>query len=280
MRRRTFLKIATTAVITGAFAPRALAEIVANRHNATQETYDDHIKDYIHKMRNFNAFNEDDICLDRKEYRILEQSMSRLKRLERTVGHGNFQLLDFDDALKFARNYSQVGGFTRAELDFLEMVFHKDASLYGFLGEKPLKNITDSLPHRSIVKVPRTGNYVYKGLPLDTYKRIRRDVGNQAILISGVRSVVKQILLFLNKAYKNKGNLSLASRSLAPPGFSFHGVGDFDVGQVGLGAANFTERFITTEVYSRIIKLDYVTLRYGRNNLLGVRFEPWHIKVT
>jgi LAS superfamily LD-carboxypeptidase LdcB len=90
---------------------------------------------------------------------------------------------------------------------------------------------------------------------------------------------MKQFMLFLNKAYQNQGNLSLASRSLAPPGYSFHGIGDFDVGQIGFGIDNFTERFTTSEVYRRLSELGYLTLRYTEKNLLGVRFEPWHIKM-
>jgi len=105
-------------------------------------------------------------------------------------------------------------------------------------------------------------------------------VGRQVILTSGVRGLIKQFLLFLNKAYKSNGNLSLASRSLAPPGFSFHGIGDFDVGQAGFGVANFTERFTTTEVYRKLRYLDYINLRYTQDNLLGVRFEPWHVKMN
>jgi len=99
------------------------------------------------------------------------------------------------------------------------------------------------------------------------------------VLTSGVRSVIKQFLLFLNKAYANDGNLSLASRQLAPPGYSFHGIGDFDVGQAGFGYYNFTEKFIATDVYKKLADLGYLTLRYPQDNMLGVRFEPWHIKV-
>jgi LAS superfamily LD-carboxypeptidase LdcB len=74
-------------------------------------------------------------------------------------------------------------------------------------------------------------------------------LGNKVILTSGIRSIIKQLTLFLNKAYKNNGNISLASRSLAPPGYSYHAIGDFDVGQVGFGVANFTEKFTTTKVF-------------------------------
>jgi hypothetical protein len=73
--------------------------------------------------------------------------------------------------------------------------------------------------------------------------------------------------------------LSMASRSLAPPGYSFHGVGDFDVGKKGYGIYNFTEKFTGTNVYHRLADLGYLKFRYGPDNNLGVRFEPWHIKV-
>ncbi len=64
-------------------------------------------------------------------------------------------------------------------------------------------------------------------------------------LTSGVRGVAKQFILFLAKAEANGGNLSLASRSLAPPGYSYHGVGDFDVGEKDLEqptSAHFSPR--------------------------------------
>ena len=71
----------------------------------------------------------------------------------------------------------------------------------------------------------------------------------------------------------------MASRSLAPPGYSFHGVGDFDVGKKGYGIHNFTERFTQTNVYKNLTDLGYIKFRYERDNNFGVRFEPWHIEV-
>lgn len=280
MKRRDFLKALIAGVIGSGLATEALAKITKIPRATPVENYDDHIKDYLYKMQHFNKSHEDDVCLDREKYRLLTSSVKRLKLLQRTVGHGNFYLLNFDDAIKIARNYSRVGRFPKAELNFLEMIFYEDSVLYGFLGEKPLKNITERIRRHEVVKIPYTGNYLYKGLPLETYKRIKQDLGRQVILTSGVRGLIKQFLLFLNKAYKSNGNLSLASRSLAPPGFSFHGIGDFDVGQVGFGVANFTERFTTTEVYRKLLYLNYINLRYTPDNLLGVRFEPWHIKMN
>jgi len=277
--RRGFLKASVTGVLSAGLAPSALAQIAkASARNRTAN-YDHFIKDYLHKMKNFNVYHTGDIVLSRPDFNLLKSSTKRLDRLRRTVGHGNFHLLSFDDALKTARNYSRVGGFSKAEINFLEKIFYEDASRYGFFGQKPLKTLTDEISRRNVVKIPYSGNYLYKGQPVVTYEHIKQTVGDQVILTSGVRSVMKQFLLFLNKAYNHKGNLSLASRSLAPPGYSYHGVGDFDVGQVGFGAANFTERFITTDVFSQLKDLGYLTLRYPQDNLLGVRYEPWHIKV-
>lgn len=281
MKRRDFLRAVTAVFIGWGVAPVEVMAELAKINPATQlGNHDDYIKDYLHKMKNFSKYYKGDVCLDRERYQLLKSSVKRLNRLQRTVGYGNFYLLSFDKALKIARNYSRVGRFPRAEVDFLEMIFYEDAAIYGFSGEKPLKNLTNRIHRRDVVKVPHTGNYLYKGLPLETYKKIKQDLGDQAILTSGVRSIIKQFLLFLNKACKSKGNLSMASRSLAPPGYSFHSIGDFDVGQVGFGYDNFTERFITTRVYRKLQDFGYLTLRYPQSNMLGVRFEPWHIKLN
>ena len=82
------------------------------------------------------------------------------------------------------------------------------------------------------------------------------------------------------KAMETGGNLSQASRSLAPPGYSFHAAGDFDVGKVGFGPDNFTEAFARTDEYRRLIDLGYVEIRYTETNPFGVRHEPWHIKIV
>jgi hypothetical protein len=281
MKRRDFLKTLALAVISGGIVPEVLAQNVGlSSYTASAKNLDDHIKDYLHKMKFFNSPHSDDIQTNSKEYKILQSSVRRLTRLQQLVGHGNFQILSFDNGLSIAREYSQVGTFSKEELRFLEMLFYAEARRYGFFGQKPLKKLTDRIQKKNVIKIPYSGNYLYKGLPLETFQKIKKQVGDGVILTSGIRSVMKQFLLFLNKAYKNNGNLSLASRSLAPPGYSFHGIGDFDVGQVGFGKENFTERFTTTKAYKRLSELGYLKLRYPQNNLLGVRFEPWHIRLN
>ena len=221
-----------------------------------------------------------DILLSPHDRTTLQTALTRFTRIQATVGHGKFNLLGFDDSLRIARSYQRVGDFTSRELTFLEKIFYTDAQDYGFMGQKLFADITNTINTRKVYKVPSTGNYLYSGSSATLYQRVARDIGDQLVLTAGIRGIAKQYYLFLKKVANSRGNLSVASRSLAPPGYSYHGVGDFDVGQVGYGAANFTERFSRTRVYRNITQLDYVIFRYPRNNQLGVRFEPWHIQVS
>jgi hypothetical protein len=275
MKRRDFLKGLSLGIIGVGIAPEALAKMMV----PSFKNLDDYTKDYLHKMRKFNESHQSDVTLDSEELKTLESIVRKLTCLQQFIGHGNFSLSGFDEGLKIARTYSRVGRFTKNELSLMERIFYDNAQNYGFLDEKPLKNLTDRIDKKKIVKVPYTGNYLFRGLARSTFKRIRKEAGDEVILTSGVRGIMKQFLLFLNKAYQSNGNLSLASRSLAPPGYSYHGIGDFDVGQVGFGAENFTERFTDTRVYRRLSTLGYLKLRYPQNNMLGVRYEPWHIKL-
>ena len=281
MNRRDFFKVAAAGALAVAPGTPALAALDPLPHPPPRPRFDQqNLQTYLEKVRQFDQDHPGDVFLTERHFDLLESALNRFRRLQRTVGYGRFHLLSFDDAIQTAKRYPDVGDFTMAELNFLEMIFYAVASDYGFYGQKPLKNLTDRIPAREVVWVPHAGNYLYRGRPEQTYARIRRDLGEDVVLTSGVRSIIKQFLLFLNKAYDSRGNLSRASRSLAPPGYSYHGISDFDVGQVGFGVANFTQEFVTTPVFKRLEAMGYASLRYARDNMLGVRFEPWHIKVV
>jgi D-alanyl-D-alanine carboxypeptidase len=282
MQRRGFIKALTAGILLSGVAPFSLVsanQLLPLHQGLAQSSFDSNIKDYLHKMQNFDQSHPGDIYVEKGLLPVLRSCVSRLKRLERMVGHGNFYLLGFDDGLAIARRYSEVGEFTKEEQGFLEMIFYTDSSVYGFIGEKPIENMTSRIHKNDAVKIPSTGNYVYRGISHEIYKKLKNSAGDKLYLTSGIRGVVKQFLLFLDKVETKRGNLSQASRSLAPPGYSYHGVADFDVGQMGYGVLNFTERFTTTEVFKKLEDLEYVNLRYTEGNLKGVRFEPWHIKV-
>jgi len=278
MNRRTFLKTLTGTILHGAVLGVPL-HAISEAETLHAPSADTDVKDYLHKMQSFNLKHNGDICLKGKQRDLLESTVNRLDRIQSLIGHGNFYLAGFDEIINVSKNYSQIGPFTQDELSFLEEIFYRDASEYGFWGDKPYSNITDTINKSKVVKVRGTGNYLYNTDSLDTFKKIKKELGREVILTSGLRGVAKQFFLFLNKAYHNNANLSLASRSLAPPGYSFHSAGDFDVGQIDMGGRNFTEDFTRTEVYKKLVDRGYAKLRYKKNNLLGVRFEPWHIKL-
>ena len=295
MDRRTFLKLAVSAALAQACLPwciRTQTAWAADFSHSRAHAPDHGVKDALTraagesndpgllKVRFFNRGFKDDVLVPDNDMPWLLSSLERFKRVQRQIGHGNFCLAGFDDALSCSRAYAAVGAFTRQEIDFLDKLFQRPASDYGFMGKKTVPRLTWRVPKGKTIKIAGTGNYLYKGGSHALYQDIRRKVGSEAVLTSGIRGVSKQFLLFLDKAVQSRGNLSMASRSLAPPGYSFHATGDFDMGEKGFGPDNFTEKFTRTKVYSRLSSLGYIRFRYGPENHLGVRYEPWHVQVT
>ncbi|AFU98178.1 M15 family metallopeptidase [Simiduia agarivorans] len=234
----------------------------------------------LDKVRNFEQEFADDIYLNQDERILMHSVLQRLSRAEALIGHGNYNICSFDYLLKIADRYSQVGSFSKPELAFIERLFFEDATNYGFLGDRVSTELTATIADRDVLKIPYSGQYVFRGESEAYYQKIKKDIGDSIILTSGIRSNVKQMHLFLAKASVSNYNLSKASRSLAPPGHSYHGIGDFDVGKVGWGIANFSDKFAETDEFKRMQDLGYVQIRYTEDNRLGVRFEPWHIKVV
>ena len=232
----------------------------------------------LHKSRYFDVPHIDDQFVDRHQQSTLLSIVSKLKAIQDYVGHGRFNIVTIDDALTYTRKSIRLQSFSREELAFIEDIFSRDARVYGFFGNKVTPQLTDIIPATSIYKVPYTGHYLFKDQFHSIYKRMRKDVGRSLVLTSGVRGIVKQLYLFLAKTASVKGNLSQASRSLAPPGYSFHAIGDFDVGKRGLGSLNFTDHFSQTDEFKRLMDLGYIDIRYPSDNPFGVRYEPWHIE--
>lgn len=239
-----------------------------------------YLDNYLAKMADYENAYQEDVYLERDRYPVLISTFKRLDRVQNLVGHGNFNVVSFDEMLQYGKRYSSVGKFTSTETDFLEELFFANARQYGFLGDKVITEISAPIPERERTKVARTGHFLYRGDSEAIYDQLQKDLGSSIVLTSGIRSVVKQSHLFLAKTIQSKGNLSKASRSLAPPGHSYHGIGDFDVGKVGFGRKNFTEAFASTEEFKRLVDLGYVDIRYPKDNMFGVRYEPWHIKVV
>ena len=227
-----------------------------------------------------NDITHDDIWLKADKEKIFESVIKMLSLIEQTIGHANFNLVSFDESLRAAKAFSKIGAFSAEEIAFIEDTFYADPKIYGFYGKQTIANLTDTIDEKEVVKIDGTGHYLFKGEPLTLFEAIVKDVGNTIILTSGVRSCIKQLSLHLKKIKSEGGNITSASRSLVPPAYSYHSIGDFDVGKKGWGHQNFTANFARTEEFWQLQKLSYVSMRYTIGNGDGVRFEPWHIKIV
>lgn len=221
-----------------------------------------------------------DIELEYEQITLFLEVHRKVELVKRYVGYGNFNILSFDDMLKVASRYSKIGAFTLSELDFMEEMFYGNPKEHGFYGKKTLPSITTCINKKDVKKIRYTGHYLFKGHPEESYNRILKDVGTSIKLTSGVRGVPKQLNLYLNKIKACSGNITKASHSIAPPAYSYHSIGDFDVGKKGWGYKNFTSSFARTDEFFRLRKLSYISMRYNINNHDGVRFEPWHVKIV
>ncbi len=221
----------------------------------------------------------DDVYLCAEEFQTLVSLNNRLKRLSRFIGYANFNIVSFRDALFYARNYSKIGTFTKAELSLVDELFYENPNEYGFYGVKTCMNLNNKISRKDVVKIPHTGHYLFKGKPEQDYKKLKQDIGDTLVLTSGVRNVVKQLSLYTNKISNCYGNITKATYSIAPPAHSYHTISDFDVGLKGWGYKNFTSDFARTKEFKEMRKLDYISMRYNKNNSDGVRFEPWHVEV-
>lgn len=227
-----------------------------------------------------NEESSADIWLREEQKASFLSILKKLDQIEHTVGNGKFNLISFDEILKVAKSNSKIGEFTKAELAYIEEVFHTDPTIYGFYGQKTCNSLTNTINEKNVIKISNSGHYLFRDQSLEAYNRIIKDVGSSLILTSGVRGVVKQLTLHLEKIKSTEGNVTLASRAIVPPAYSYHSSGDFDIGKKGWGHQNFTANFARTPEFWSLQKLPYISMRYTINNQDGVRFEPWHVKIV
>ncbi|RXJ55472.1 M15 family metallopeptidase [Candidatus Marinarcus aquaticus] len=271
MNRRNFLQLLTYGAVAVGATPKLFAKATMS-----EDAY--FPVDSLTTALQLNK--KEDIYLDEQYRASFYSVVKKLNLVQRHVGFGNYNVLSFDQAISTARWSSKIESFTDEELAFMEYIFYYNPNVHGFYGERTCQSITEAISKKEIIKIPHSGHYLFKERSLATYNSMVKDIGNSIILTSGVRSVMKQMKLFLDKLDRTDLNLSKASISLAPPAYSYHSNGDFDVGKKGFGYDNFTERFASTEEFNKMIKLTYVDIRYTVNNKDGVRYEPWHVTVV
>lgn len=209
---------------------------------------------------------------------IVRTLLDKLNTVQNHVGYVRFNTISFDEMLKIAAHCKK--SLTPYEVGYIETIFYGDPRRYGFYGERTVPRLTAITPEKDLVYIKKSGHFLLRGAATEKYTTIKKLIGDELILTSGVRAPVKQLHLFLKKMVSEGGDLRLTSTSIAPPGFTFHSVGDFDIGKVGYGYGNFSPKFQETDVFKKLYDGGYITIRYTHGNPYGVRYEPWHIKVT
>ena len=229
------------------------------------------IKVYLKKMSRPDVPDSNDLYVRNSEKEVFNSSYKKLSSLLYSVGYVKYSALDITQA-------SALVSFSKDEMNYLEDLFNFDASKYGFYGDKPLTDFDARINTSKLTQ--KNGILCFDGKTVDKFQKIKETIGEDVYMTSGIRSVVKQTYLFMKKTKECNYNLSMASRTIAPPGYSYHGVGDFDIGSKRLSLTqNFTDRFADTDVFKQSAKDGFISLRYGMENQLGVRYEPWHVKV-
>ena len=220
-----------------------------------------------------------DIIVPENGRELFDSTFFKIKDVLTNVGYGNFNFISLDESFQRVK-------FSKNEKDLIEKLFEFDAKEYGFNDKKVITNLSNKIDRKDIKYIKGTGHFLFNDV-VSVYdemiiKSKDENPNTNPILTSGVRNIVKQLYLFMNKARKVDYNLSLASFSLAPPGYSFHGTSDFDIGKKYAGIANFDLRFLETDEYKVLNAKGYLSAnkqRYFKGNTKGVRWEPWHVKV-
>ena len=238
--------------------------------------------DPLNKTRDFDRTYADDYLLAESRLELLAATADKLERAVRVIGPWAFQprLLRRPAALRppLRRDRRLLA---EPRLQFLDEIFYTDAELYGFHGQQgpgraDLPGSTSAMSSGSPRPVTTCcGENRSRGT-----RGSARTWGRNVFLTSGVRGVVKQYQLFLSKAVTTGGNLSQASRSLAPPGYSYHAIGDFDVGRVGFGSEELHRRLRRDGGVPQAHRPRLRGHPLHRDQPLWRAPEPWHIKIA
>ena len=232
--------------------------------------------DYFSRMIAADQPYDGDRYLEPSELAIAREVIDRLRTVGAHVGHGRFNTLGFERVFKVASDLPSAR-FSVPQIRFMRALFGRSNAFFDYRGARVSEDFLAHHDPEDLVHYPEDGDYLIDGQPSRRFDALKQNLGNSLTLLSGYRGHPKQMLLYLDKVVASDGNLSLASRNRAPAGYSYHFSGDFDIGERRLGDANFSRQFLKSPVYQATLQSDEWAQRYPHHNVLGVRFEPWHI---
>ena len=129
---------------------------------------------YKQNMDNFEHAHHEDVFLAADKHQVLVYNVKRLDRVQNLVGHGNFNVLSFDERLCHSKYNKSVGVFKAEEIEFPEETFSNNVMRFGFYGERVTDEITTIVAGNVRIKLPRTVHYLFKGDSLNLYDKVRR----------------------------------------------------------------------------------------------------------
>jgi D-alanyl-D-alanine carboxypeptidase len=254
-------------------APSVEGFLAAFELNAGQGPLD---ADYFSRMIAADQPYDGDRYLEPSELAFARKVIDRLRAVEAHVGHGRFNTLGFEKVFKVASDLPSAR-FSVPQIRFMRALFGRSNTFFDYRGARVSEEFLAHHNPEDLVHYPEDGDYLIDGEPSRRFDALKQKLGNSLTLMSGYRGHPKQMLLYLDKVVASDGNLSLASRNRAPAGYSYHFSGDFDIGDRRFGDANFSRQFLKSPVYQATLQSDEWAQRYPHHNVLGVRFEPWHI---
>ena len=142
----------------------------------------------------------------------------------------------------------------------------------------------DEAPRHTLMKVDPEGRVTLRRAAAESFLRMQRDAATDGVYllpISGFRSVEYQEKIFFNLKAERKQTAADRALVSAPPGHSEHHTGyAIDISTPSIGDALLTE-FENTAAFrwlSRNAASYHFEMSFGRNNPMGVSYEPWHYR--
>lgn len=221
-----------------------------------------------------------------KDYILTKPELISLKSLDkkigvvfRHIGYKKSNIINYYDFIKELNASKGLTPLTKNEKEIFDKIYYMDAKEFGFKGARVSSSYKKFIKKEDLIDVG-SGHYLYRGKSYRLYEQISRDTNDTIMITSGFRNVLKQFYIFTMRVIKLKGDMTKAKDLIAPPAYSYHYHGDFDIGVVGMGIDNFTSKIIEYKEYQKLIDLGTISIRYTKYNKIGVKYEPWHIKIN
>ena len=103
INRRKALKLLSTATALALTPCNSYAAIKTIYCSDTSLDDENHIKDYLIKIKHFDETSSQDYFLDHNRFSVLKSATRRLRNVQNQIGYANFGIIGIDEAIRIAR---------------------------------------------------------------------------------------------------------------------------------------------------------------------------------